>query len=100
MRSARRQLKHSGYEGLTLPPVPRLPTAASRGVHVILRRLPSTCLERAVVLQRWRIAHGDAQDIIVGVRGTKESFEAHAWLDDERLAQDVGGYRELVRLHP
>lgn len=100
VHSARRQLKRSGYEGLTLPPVPTLPTAASRGVHAILRRLPSTCLERAVVLQHWRTAHGDPRDVIVGVRGTKESFEAHAWLDDERLEQNVGEYRELARLHP
>lgn len=100
VRSARRQLKRSGYESLTLPPVPPVPAAASRGVAVILRRLPATCLERAVVLQRWRTAHGDPRDIVVGVRGTKEDFKAHAWLDDEHPGQDAGEFRELARLHP
>ena len=31
---------------------------------------------------------------------TRESFEAHAWLDDERPEPDAEEYRELVRLRP
>ncbi len=100
VRSARRQLRRSGYRGLTLPPVPELPESASRGVNAVIRRLPATCLERAVVLQRWRAAHGDRHDVVVGVSGTREDFKAHAWLDDERPAAEAGDFRELVRLHP
>jgi hypothetical protein len=99
VRSARRQLRRSGYEGLTLPSVPVLPMSASRGVNAVLRRLPSTCLERAVVLQRWRAAHGEARDVVVGVKGSREDFRAHAWLDDERPVE-LGEFRELVRLRP
>lgn len=100
VRSARSQLRRSGYEGLALPPVPPLPASASRGVDAILRRLPATCLERAVILQSWRASHGDPRDVVVGIRGTHEDFRAHAWLDDERPGPEVGEYRELVRLRP
>jgi Transglutaminase-like superfamily len=100
VRSARRQLRRSGYEGLTLPRVPRLEPSASRGVNAVLSRLPATCLERAVVLQRWRSAYGDHREIVVGVSGTKEEFRAHAWLDDEHPGRDVAEFRELARLRP
>ena len=100
VRSARRQLRRSGYEGLRLPAVPGVPASASRGVDAVLRRLPSTCLERAVVLQRWRAAQGDPHDVVVGVRGTRERFRAHAWLDDERPGAETEGFEELVRLRP
>ena len=100
VRRARRQLRRTGYEGLTLPSVPDLPESASRGVNAVLRRLPATCLERAVVLQRWRAAHGDPRDVVVGVSGPRADFRAHAWLDDEQPRVDVGEFRELVRLRP
>jgi len=97
---ARRQLRRNGYEGLTLPSVPDLPESASRGVNVVLGRVPATCLERAVVLQRWRAAHGDPRDVVVGVSGTRVDFRAHAWLDDELPGVDADEFRELMRLRP
>ena len=100
VRSARRQLRRIGYEGLVLPGVPGVSNSAFGGVNAILRRLPSTCLERAVVLQRWRAAHGDPHDVIVGVSGSSDRFRAHAWLDDEPPAPEHGRFQELVRLHP
>lgn len=100
VRSSRRQLRRSGYDDLVLPRVPALPTSASRGVHAVLRRLSPTCLERAVVLQRWRAVHGDPRAVVVGVRGTGDEFRAHAWLDDESPELDHTEYRELVRLGP
>lgn len=100
VRRARRQLQRSGWEGLELPALPELPSSAGRGVDVVLRRLPATCLERAIVLQRWRAAHGDPRDVIVGVRGSKVDFSAHAWLDDEPVGSADGEYQELVRLPP
>lgn len=100
VRSSRRQLRRSGYVGLKLPDVPDLPTSASRGVDAVLRRLSPTCLERAVVLQRWRAAHGDLRAVVVGVRGTGDEFRAHAWLDDESPELEESEYRELVRLSP
>lgn len=100
VRSARRQLDRSGWEGLSLPEVPAVPARAGRGVDAVLRRLPATCLERAVVLQRWRASHGERHDVVIGVRGTREAFGAHAWLDDEEPGDELAEYRELVRVPP
>lgn len=83
-----------------MPAVPPLPASAGRGTSAVLRRLPATCLERAVVLQRWRAAHGERHDVVIGVRGSQEEFRAHAWLDDESPGLDAGDFRELVRLRP
>ena len=98
LRSARRQLRRSGLREVRLPRVPPLPEEAGRGVHAVLRRQPATCLERAFVLQRWRAAHGDAQDVVVGVVAPSEGFVAHAWLADE--PHDARGFRELLRVPP
>ena len=98
VRAARRQLRRTGYEGIVLPPVPRRPAEAARGVRMVLRRLPATCLERAVILQRWRAAQGDPHDIVVGVIGPGEGFRAHAWLDDEEPGDER--YSELLRIRP
>jgi hypothetical protein len=93
--TARRQLRRDGLNRIELPEPPRVPENASRGVLAALRRRPATCLERALVLQRWYAAHGRPHDIVIGVAGTAESFEAHAWLEGE----DPGrGYRELSRV--
>jgi hypothetical protein len=98
VRSARRQLRSTGLRDLRLPRVPALPDDAGRGVHAVLRRQPATCLERALVLQRWRAAHGDEQDVVVGVLAPSEGFSAHAWLADE--PHDGRGFRELLRVPP
>jgi hypothetical protein len=98
VRSARRQLNRTGLRNVRLPRVPALPEEAGRGVHAVLRRQPATCLERALVLQRWRAAHGDAQDVVVGVLAPSEGFSAHAWLADE--PHDGEGFRELLRVRP
>jgi len=98
LRSARRQLRSTGLEDLSLPRLPPLPSSAQRGVRAVLRRREHTCLERAVVLQRWRAAHGDAQDIIVGVAGTGDAFRAHAWLEDETDDHGLEEFRELRRV--
>ena len=100
IRRTRRQLRRTGYEALNLPGVPSLPDDSTRGVHAILRRLSPTCLERAVVLQRWRAAHGDPREVVVGVSGTQETFRAHAWLEDESPTAEIGAFREIVRLRP
>jgi hypothetical protein len=68
-------------------------------VLAILRRRRSTCLERALVLQRWEEAHGRPRDIIVAVKGSTVDFAAHAWLDGEPDG-DVAPFAELLRLPP
>jgi Transglutaminase-like superfamily len=75
---------------------PPLPPHAGRGVDAVLRRVPSTCLERALVLQRWLAEHGTQKDVVIGVTGASD-FGAHAWLDGERVD---ARFRELTRLAP
>lgn len=95
---ARHQLRHTGLDDLVLPPVPTLPASAERGVRAVLRRRPHSCLERAVVLQRWHAAHGNPREIVIGVAGTGDSFQAHAWLEDEEDEHERERFRELRRV--
>ena len=74
-----------------------LPAGARRGVLAILRRRPSTCLERALVLQRWEAAHGAASDVVIGVPGPGDDFVAHAWLESMPDGQ-AAGYHEIHRI--
>jgi hypothetical protein len=97
VRDARRQLRDGSLNDLSVAPPRRLPPSAEYGVHAVLRRLPSTCLERAVVLQRWRIAQGDPREIVIGVLRGEDDFKAHAWVEGEgdELAP---AFEELMRV--
>jgi hypothetical protein len=99
-RSVRRQLRRTGYLGIVLPPLPHRVEASARGVRFVLRRLPTTCLERAMIEQRWQAAHGNPRDVLVAVRGPAGSFRAHAWLEGDEPSEDEFGYRELLRIQP
>jgi Transglutaminase-like superfamily len=66
-------------------------------VHAALRRRGDTCLVRSIVLQAWLGAHGDAPDLIIGVKAPGEEFGAHAWLEGEPPHGD-GPFHELLRL--
>jgi hypothetical protein len=96
LRRARRSLQRNGLAA-TVPPPPELPWGARRGVLAILRRVDHTCLERAVVLQRWLAAHDRPHDVIIGVARPDDGFAAHAWLDFENASQP---YAEVHRLPP
>lgn len=87
-------LRKRPISGVVVSAPPKLPAYAGRGVDAILRRIPNTCLERALVLQRWHSDHGVAKDIVVGVTGVRD-FRAHAWLDGETVDQE---FQELTRL--
>lgn len=100
VRSVRRQLRRTGYVGIVLPALPRSPVAAERGVAIVLRRLPATCLERAMIAQRWRAAKGDRRAVVVGVHGSGDRFRAHAWLDGDEPPHEETPYRELLRIEP
>ncbi|MGH9166972.1 MAG: lasso peptide biosynthesis B2 protein [Acidimicrobiia bacterium] len=93
----RRDLRRRPLTELILPAPPRLAPASIRGVLGVLRRRPHTCLQRALILQRWMAAQGDDRDVVIGVNSPREQFRAHAWVDGEPSChQEV--YRELVRL--
>jgi hypothetical protein len=79
---------------------PRVHPSAARAVRRVLSREQPSCLERALVLQRWLLAHGDARDVVVGTRGNGSgAFEAHAWLEGEPLPSGAA-FAELTRLRP
>lgn len=97
LRRTRRQLAADGVAAKVQAP-PRLPPGARRGVYAILNRQPATCLEGALVLQRWLAAQGQPHDVVVGVARTGGDFSAHAWLDIQANASEAEGYHELLRL--
>jgi hypothetical protein len=96
LRRAHRTLRRGGLANASVIDPPRLGPDASRGVFAVLRRKDSTCLERALVLQRWRAAHGVEKDVIIGVKGPADNFAAHAWVDGE--AEMDESFEELLRL--
>jgi hypothetical protein len=97
LHRARRQLRAGALETVEIPQPPRLAPAGASGVRAVLQRRSHTCLERAIVLQRWEAVHGRPRDVVIGVRGPSGSFEAHAWLDGVEPAP--AEYRELTRIH-
>ena len=97
LRRARGDLRDGELREVRLPAPPRLPPAAERGVHAVLRRRGHSCLERSLVLQRWLAAHGDARDVVIGTTGVA-GFKAHAWLDGDE--EGAARFVELSRLPP
>ena len=97
LMQARRELRDGRLEDIDLIPPPSVPAPAERGVHALLRRRPATCLERALVLQRWHAARGRPREIVIGVKGPTEEFSAHAWLEGEPDGE-ARDFQELLRL--
>jgi hypothetical protein len=96
LKRVRRQLRGGTLDEVTVTAPPALPGSAQRGVDAVLRRVPATCLERSLVLQRWLAAHGRSLDVVIGVRAPSTGFTAHAWLEGET----AGDFDELLRLAP
>jgi len=95
LRVTRRRLRESVLPEVVVDSPPRLPAHASAGVFAVLRRQPNTCLERALVLQKWLEAQGQDRDVVIGVTAAGKGFHAHAWLDGEPAPSS---FRELTRL--
>ena len=95
LRVARRELQRNPLDHVALPAPPRLPSDAGRGVRALLRRREHSCLEGALVLQRWLAAHGDRRDVVIGVTAPGGEFAAHAWLEGEPQTET---FRELRRV--
>lgn len=97
LAGVRRSLRLAPLQDVAVDPPPALPGRAFRGVRFVLRRQPSTCLQRALVLQAWHAAQGSPREVVIGVSGSTGSFAAHAWLDGD--PGDPGrGFDELFRL--
>ena len=99
LRDVRRQLRRKPLDAVTLPPAPRLPPHAARGVGALLHRRGHSCLEGALVKQAWLAAHDDPRDVVIGVAKPNERFGAHAWLDGGSDGS-VADFTELRRLRP
>jgi hypothetical protein len=79
-----------------LPPVPRLPDSAERGVSAVLRRRGEACLVSSIVRQAWDVAHGRPRDLVIGVTPPSAGFHAHAWLEGDPPPRDFD-FAELAR---
>jgi len=99
LNAARSALAVGAIREIELAPPPRLPASAIRGVEGLLRRRQHTCIERALVRQRWLAAHGDPRAIAIGVTSPSSGFIAHAWLVGEGDPQ-APAFHELTRLEP
>jgi Transglutaminase-like superfamily len=100
VRSVRRQLAGRPLGEVRVADPPALPAArGGRGVAAVLRRLQPSCLERALVLQRWLAAHGERREVVVGVSSPAD-FHAHAWLDGEPSRPGLPAFHEITRLAP
>lgn len=95
LRQARRGLRRSDLREVEIGAPPSLPASAERGVLGLLRRRRCTCLERAIVLQRWYAAQGSPREVVIGVRGPTDEFRAHAWLEGDPEGE---AFQELMRL--
>jgi hypothetical protein len=66
-------------------------------VQTVLRCSRASCLEAALVRQRWLVSQGVHRDLVLGV-APGPPFAAHAWLDGDPDTSSTG-YEELSR-HP
>lgn len=94
----RKRLDTEGAEA-SVPPPPPLPPAALRVVRATLRARRASCLEGAIVLQRWHAAHARRLDLVIGVTAPGDGFHAHAWLEGEDL-RPGDEFTEILRRPP
>ncbi|WP_341718062.1 lasso peptide biosynthesis protein [Micromonospora sp. FIMYZ51] len=95
-RRVRRQLVQGGIPAVRLPGPP--PGADPDVMNRVLRRDGASCLEAALVRQRWYAACRTSRTIVIGVTAPSGGFHAHAWLDGDTDAEQEG-MLELLR-HP
>jgi hypothetical protein len=81
LRTVRRQLA-DGVAHAAVPAPPPPPLAAGAGVDGVLTRARATCLEAALVRQRWLAAQGMVLDVVIGLPASGFGAKpAHAWVD-------------------
>jgi hypothetical protein len=95
--AVKRQLA-AGVARPVVPSPPNLPLSAGIGVDAVIGRLQATCLEAAMVRQRWLSAHGIRRDVVIGLPTFNFGpTPAHAWVDgfDVTAAE---GHQEIHRI--
>lgn len=96
LRDVRRRLANGQMEVRPAPAA--LPSSAARGVEAILRRGRATCLEGALIRQRWLKSHGVKRDVVIGVTAPSDGFTAHAWLARPGESSPAQPWHELRRV--
>ena len=94
LASLRKQFGSVPFDEIRVAAPPPLAPGAGRGVQVVLRLYPSTCLQRALVARCWLQSRGIERDVVIGVTGATQ-FRAHAWVDGETPPAE---FQELTRL--
>lgn len=101
VRAARRDLRKNGLDARVAAPPPSLPWGSRTGVDGVLNRVSPTCLESALVKQRWLAAHRVSCDVIVGVaRDEAGAVRAHAWLEGIASPAEYAKYSIIHRIPP
>ena len=96
LRDARRRLA-AGHTDVSLDP-PALPASSVRGVEAVLWRTRPSCLEAALVRQRWLRSQGILCDVVIGVTAPRDGFRAHAWIEDPGESAARQPWHKLTRL--
>jgi hypothetical protein len=101
LRSLRRDLKVVGLEAkVAAPPRSVVSRAGDKGVRAVLTVGRATCLERALIVQRLLAQAGRPHEVAIGVNGSEQSFEAHAWVVGHDAPEEQAKYTVLTRLAP
>jgi hypothetical protein len=102
VRACQRVHSSPDARGLRAPRLPRVPPVAERsgrGVEHVLWLRGEQCLVSASVRQAWLAAHGDDQDVVIGVALERPGgLRAHAWLAS--APAEGAAYQEIARVPP
>ncbi len=95
VRASRAQLLERQPPEVRLPPLPSGgdPAGGDRTVRLAARAARASCLETAIVRQRFLASQGVRRDLVIGVTAPSAGFRAHAWLEGD------GGTSGFVELH-
>ncbi len=95
--SVHAELREDGLS-TKVPAPPPLPSRTLRTVEVVLRIRRATCLERALVVQRWFAARSVPRTVVVGISESPGAFAAHAWVEGHDAPAFFEGYQPIRRV--
>ncbi len=93
----RKQLPQRPFSEVVLSTPPALDVRSRSAMNAGLRLRRASCLERALLRQRFDAANGVQRTLIIAVTSPADGFRAHSWLEGDR--QQDTSMREIVR-HP
>ncbi len=93
----RKQLPYKPFGEVLLSGPPASDPLSRSAMNAGLRLRRATCLEQALLRQRFDAANGLQRTLIIAVTNPADGFRAHSWLEGER--QPDPSMREIAR-HP